>query len=50
MKHKVTLSDEELKALILRVEVLSPMEFDLETFSILRNLYARFQRILSKGG
>jgi hypothetical protein len=48
MKHRITLSDEELTALCLRLVPLRPVEFDLKTFSILRHLYGRFTTVLQK--
>ena len=50
MKHRVTLSDEELKALLDRLVPISPANYDLKTYAILRNLTGRFERILQKGG
>lgn len=48
MKHRVTLSDDELKALIIRLVPISPSDYDLKTFSTLRNLYGRFGRLLQQ--
>lgn len=45
-KHRVILSDEELKALSDRLVPIRPMDYDLRTFAILRDLYGRFQRLL----
>ena len=49
MKHKVTLSDEELKALLGRLVPIAPSEYDLKTYAILRNLTGRFERLLPIG-
>ncbi len=48
MKHRVTLTDEELEALCLRLVPLTPAEFDLKTFALLRELYGRFTWLLNK--
>jgi len=48
-KHQVTLSDEELKALSDRLVPISPIDYDLKTYAILRNLYGRFEHILLAG-
>ena len=45
-KHQVTLSDEELKALKDRLVPISPIDYDLKAYAILRNLYGRFEHIL----
>lgn len=46
--HKVSLSDDELKAMLLRLVPIRPFDYDLKTFAILRNLTGRFSRLLSK--
>ncbi|MBA7570669.1 hypothetical protein ES708_12422 [subsurface metagenome] len=48
MKHRVTLTDEELQALADRLVPISPSDYDLKTFSILRSLYGRFTWLLNK--
>ena len=49
-KHQVTLTDEELKALSDRLVPIAPIDYDLQTYAILRNLYGRFQRLLQRIG
>ena len=44
-KHRFALSDEEVIALISRVETLCPAEFTLHTFVLLRGIYARLLRL-----
>ncbi len=48
MTHRVTLTDEELKALADRLVPIKPIDYDLKTFSILRSLYGRFTWLLNK--
>ena len=48
MKHRVTLTDEELQALADRLVPITPSDYDLKTFSILRSLYGRFTWLLNK--
>lgn len=47
-KHTLTFTEEEIKALMDRLVPISPVEYDLQTYSCLRNLYGRFSRILSQ--
>ena len=44
-KHRVTLSDDELVALRDRLVPIAPADYDLHTYSILRDLYGRFCRL-----
>ncbi|MBA7699850.1 hypothetical protein ES703_108553 [subsurface metagenome] len=46
--HRVALSDDELKALLGRLVPITPVDYDIKTFAILRNLYGRFERLLLK--
>ena len=42
MKHRVTLTDEELEALSGRLVPITPTDYDLKTYALLRSLYGRF--------
>ena len=46
MKHRLTFTDEEIKVMADRLEYVKPMDYDLHTYAILRNLYGRFSSIL----
>jgi len=48
MKHRVTLTDEELKALCDELVPITPNDYDLKTYAILRGLYGRFTWLLNK--
>ena len=48
MKHRVTLTDEELQALADRLVPIIPADYDLKTFALLRGLYGRFTWLLNK--
>ncbi|MBA7569802.1 hypothetical protein ES708_11543 [subsurface metagenome] len=45
-KHRITLTEEELEALRDRLVPVSPLDYDLHTYAILRDLYGRFDHIL----
>lgn len=47
-KHRVTLTDDELRALMGRLVPITPNDYDLETYATLRGLYGRFEGILLK--
>lgn len=44
-KYRLTLTDEELRALEERLAVVNPNEYDLHTLDTLRNLYGRIFHI-----
>ena len=46
MKHRITLTTEEITALRDRLVPISAYDYDLHTFAILRNLYGRLDHIL----
>jgi len=46
--HRVTLTDEELQALADRLVPIRPIDYDLPTYAILRDLYGRFTHLLAQ--
>jgi len=42
VKHRITLSDEEIAIIETRIEKVTPVDYDLHTYALLRNLYGRF--------
>ena len=46
MKHRLTFTTRELELLKDRLVPISPMDYDLESFSILRSLYGRLDHFL----
>ena len=45
-KHKVALSDRELRLLADRLVPISPLDYNLEDCSTLRDLYGRFEHLI----
>ena len=45
IKHRITLTGEEVALLRDRLVPISPLDYDLRSFSLLRNLYGRLDRI-----
>ncbi len=45
---RVTLTLEELAMLISRIETVVPIDYDLHSFALLRNLYGRFLSLQMK--
>jgi len=47
-KHRITLTEEEIEALADRLVPISPGDYQLHEYAILRDLYGRFTHILSR--
>jgi len=45
-KYRLSFTEEELQVLADRLEVVSPSQYSLRTYTILRDLYGRFTSIL----
>lgn len=43
--HTLRLSDEEIEALKNRLVPIAPIDYDLETYALLRELYGRLEHI-----